>query len=320
MLLRRALAASIFAAATLIVTPLAGASHASTSVDLLNGHDWTHFAGATVAASGVQVTAIGRNVIGTPTQEYPPVNLRGPRLAVSGSFTITAGMSGTGGHDAWLDLYGHTPTIYDEWVAEPPRLRVGITAAGKLGVQIWDGAHDAASVNATYGSGYSGAVTIGVSDASGKVNVSVNGTSLTSQSDLSIFSSGLLYFGADAQFPGGGYTLTSLTAAGTGSGTVSVQDAPSLTVPLPADSLRVRASALARPVNIGAAIAVDPLMSDSTYRTIAGQQFSMLTPENDMKAEFLEPENGIFTFTDADTLVSFAEANNMLVHAHTLEW
>lgn len=46
----------------------------------------------------------------------------------------------------------------------------------------------------------------------------------------------------------------------------------------------------------------------------------MLVAENVMKFDAIEPTQGIFNFTKADTLMDYAEANNMKVRGHALLW
>jgi len=79
---------------------------------------------------------------------------------------------------------------------------------------------------------------------------------------------------------------------------------------------------LARPtgVRIGTAVDTAALANDSTYRTLAGEQFSSVTPENVMKWEVVEPTQGQLDFTQADELVAFARAHHQRVRGHTLVW
>ncbi|MGY5450377.1 endo-1,4-beta-xylanase [Agarivorans sp. MS3-6] len=50
------------------------------------------------------------------------------------------------------------------------------------------------------------------------------------------------------------------------------------------------------------------------------QHFDQITAENIMKSAYIQPRQGDFTFDDADTLVDWALANNITVHAHALVW
>ncbi len=56
------------------------------------------------------------------------------------------------------------------------------------------------------------------------------------------------------------------------------------------------------------------------YTEIAAQEFDLVTPENAMKMDYLNPFPGRFQFAETDNLVSFAQQNGMTVHAHPLVW
>ncbi len=73
-------------------------------------------------------------------------------------------------------------------------------------------------------------------------------------------------------------------------------------------------------VHIGAAVSVPALRSDETYAATLAREFNLVTPENVMKMETIQPQRGVFDFTQADELVAFAEAHDMAVHGHTLLW
>jgi len=72
--------------------------------------------------------------------------------------------------------------------------------------------------------------------------------------------------------------------------------------------------------NVGAAVAAFRLDEDPAYGQTIAAQFNQLTPENEMKWEAIEPEPGVFDFTAADRLVTFARDNGMKVRGHTLVW
>lgn len=50
------------------------------------------------------------------------------------------------------------------------------------------------------------------------------------------------------------------------------------------------------------------------------EQFSSLTSENHMKPALLQPQEGVFTFDEADQLVTFAKKHGMKVRGHNLLW
>lgn len=64
----------------------------------------------------------------------------------------------------------------------------------------------------------------------------------------------------------------------------------------------------------------DPFSSDEPYRQVLAEQFNSVSPENQMKWEFIRPEQDVYNFTDADAIVEFAEANGQVVRGHTLLW
>jgi len=62
------------------------------------------------------------------------------------------------------------------------------------------------------------------------------------------------------------------------------------------------------------------LLSQSTVTQLQAQQFSMVTPGNEMKWDTTEPSNGTFNFGPGDQIVSYAQANSERVRCHNLVW
>ena len=92
------------------------------------------------------------------------------------------------------------------------------------------------------------------------------------------------------------------------------RDAP----PLPGEPLR--ALAKQRGLELGTAVRADALDRVRAYRQIAARQFSTVTPENEMKWAFIEPERGAFAFDPADAVVRHAREADQKVRGHTLVW
>ncbi|EDY55423.2 non-reducing end alpha-L-arabinofuranosidase family hydrolase [Streptomyces sviceus] len=69
----------------------------------------------------------------------------------------------------------------------------------------------------------------------------------------------------------------------------------------------------------GTAVAAGRL-GDSTYSTLLDREFKMITPENEMKWDAIEPSRGNFTFGAADRIVDHASAHGQRLRGHTLVW
>ncbi|MFG2821730.1 non-reducing end alpha-L-arabinofuranosidase family hydrolase [Kitasatospora sp. NPDC048365] len=69
----------------------------------------------------------------------------------------------------------------------------------------------------------------------------------------------------------------------------------------------------------GTAVAAGRL-GDSAYTAIADREFTMITPENEMKWDAIEPSRGNFTFGGADQIVNHASAHGQRMRGHTLVW
>jgi endo-1,4-beta-xylanase len=72
-------------------------------------------------------------------------------------------------------------------------------------------------------------------------------------------------------------------------------------------------------LRVGTAVIPQDLNTPA-WTAILAEQFSVVTPGNAMKWGPVEPQQGVFDWSDADTLVSFAEAHGQLVRGHTLLW
>ncbi|GIF23648.1 beta-xylanase [Paractinoplanes tereljensis] len=69
----------------------------------------------------------------------------------------------------------------------------------------------------------------------------------------------------------------------------------------------------------GTAVAASRL-GDSTYSTIAGREFDMVTAENEMKPDATEPNRGQFSFSSGDQIYNWATQRGLKVRGHTLAW
>jgi len=56
------------------------------------------------------------------------------------------------------------------------------------------------------------------------------------------------------------------------------------------------------------------------YAATAASEFNLVTPENSMKMDAVNPLPGRYQFADLDNLMSFAQLNDMDVHGHPIVW
>ncbi|MBE9107844.1 endo-1,4-beta-xylanase [Nodosilinea sp. LEGE 07298] len=71
---------------------------------------------------------------------------------------------------------------------------------------------------------------------------------------------------------------------------------------------------------VGTAVNLKALGRDRRYRRRLAQEFNLVTAENDMKLERLQPRPHEFDFSQADRLMAFAADHHMAVRGHTLVW
>jgi endo-1,4-beta-xylanase len=70
---------------------------------------------------------------------------------------------------------------------------------------------------------------------------------------------------------------------------------------------------------IGVAVSAHSLKDPPEVQLIL-HQFNSITPENAMKMGPIHPKENYFNWKDADSIVAFAQRNNLRVHGHNLCW
>jgi endo-1,4-beta-xylanase len=302
--------------------PTAAYRASSPSLDLLANQDWSHMSGAEPISGGVEISGLDRKIVnqdGSGGQANPPVNVRGPRLSVKGDFKLTFQPLGqSDSSPACLYIYGGVPVIYDEWRYVPPQLEVSVTPT-KLTVYVWTGKNDEPQTTRTWNIQAGQQPIVSVVQTKKLLTFEVNGRSIGTVADKKIFSGGELWFGADAKASSSSWVLHSLSAQAIDKGRLEIAQPPDIKVSrLNGQSLRALASANPGQPAIGAAVANYALFSDPAYAGLVASQFNQLVPENELKAQFVHPQAGVYSFTEADSMVEFAKANQMTIHGHNL--
>jgi GH35 family endo-1,4-beta-xylanase len=107
-----------------------------------------------------------------------------------------------------------------------------------------------------------------------------------------------------------------------GCGTQGSPAAPSpspgpTTPPAEVDPLRDAARAAGK--KVGAAVQ-SGFLADGRYSSVLGRHFNYLTAEYEMKWATIEPAQGSRSFSAADNIVGYGQANGMEIKGHTLIW
>ncbi|KAJ3826628.1 endo-1,4-B-xylanase A [Lentinula raphanica] len=124
--------------------------------------------------------------------------------------------------------------------------------------------------------------------------------------------------------PGTASTTPPVTTPTTIPTTVPSSTGPTSTVSIPAAPTGSNSNALARAAGklyFGTATDNSEL-SDTAYVAILSDNtyFGQLTPANSMKWDATEPEQGTFTFSGGDQIVSQAKAHNQIMRGHNCVW
>lgn len=82
----------------------------------------------------------------------------------------------------------------------------------------------------------------------------------------------------------------------------------------------LRDLAARRQLEVGTAVKASALADDADYRTTLLRHFTVVTPENEMKWKAICPVPGEYRFSQADSIVTFAQKNGLAVRGHTLVW
>ena len=70
---------------------------------------------------------------------------------------------------------------------------------------------------------------------------------------------------------------------------------------------------------IGVAVSTKDISNPAEVKLLL-QQFNSITPENDMKMGPIHPEENVYNWKNADSIVAFAQAHHLRVRGHNLCW
>ena len=70
----------------------------------------------------------------------------------------------------------------------------------------------------------------------------------------------------------------------------------------------------------GCAVRADQIFADIDFQALVLAECGEITPELELKWDYLEPKHGQFNFSGADALADFAGRHRIALHGHTLLW
>lgn len=290
-------------------------------LDLLD-QDWQHTPGVVPGDGMLQITATARNIVeqdGGGGQPNPPLNLAGTHLVAEGDFSLSASFTKMTADASWF-VYNSPPVIADEFRIEPAALRITVRGHD-LEIAVFDNSphpevtnpqpvHNEHVVLADPEAALS------VHRSGATLRVASGGHTVSTMPLGAVFGSGELWLGLSSK--NGTFQVGSLSAWAPAGSLLALRGPAVKRAEPSAEGLQALASRNRRDFTIGAAVALGPLVSDADYaRSLVGN-FGSLTPENAMKPQALSPKQGVYTFEEADAILSIAESKAMVVHGHTI--
>ncbi|MBW0465490.1 hypothetical protein O181_005205 [Austropuccinia psidii MF-1] len=70
----------------------------------------------------------------------------------------------------------------------------------------------------------------------------------------------------------------------------------------------------------GVAVSAQLLSQNEKYREVVKKYFQVLTPENEMKWDVIQKQQGVYDFKAADLIIAFANENSRSYRIHTIVW
>ncbi|GGH91539.1 endo-1,4-beta-xylanase [Arthrobacter liuii] len=311
----------MLASALLVILASCSPPKPDVTLDLLHG-DWQDVPGIRAASGGLQVTPTARRIVeqsGEGGQPNPPLNLAGTHLVVGGDFSLSATFADVSADASWA-LYDRPPVIADEFRVEPAGLRLTLQGSD-LKIAVFDGkqkkdvtqpvpVHDEHVTVNDPGAPFT------VRRSGDTLAVSSGTDTLSSLPLGKVFSSGELWLGFSSD--SGDFEITSLKAVAPGNTGLRTSGAAAADVKPSGDGLQALAARTRQDFLVGAAVALGPLTGDEDYAREVVGNFGALTPENAMKPQFLSPQQGVYTFEEADAILAIAQSKGMAVHGHTI--
>lgn len=286
----------------------------SNGIDLL-AQNWAYMPATVPSQKQLDVAAADFRIVqqdGTGGQSNPPLNLYGTHIVGTDNFELLATFERVYG-DCSLQLYDQPPRIADEFRVESTSLRITTTPPSLL-IQFWNNAQKTKSQTVKVSGNH--IQSISVQRSGNTFFITSNGKVVAIIKGAGEFSSGKIWLGIDSTNQG--CKVSKLRVIPSDADKLSVVDQSKQHFTQTGTGLQSLINKFRPSFKIGAAMALGPMVADATYQNEALDNFGSMTPENAMKWQFIEPKQGMFTYQEADALVTIAGKNGLKVHGHTL--
>jgi len=305
---------------------------------------WSRMSGVSMTGGRIKVDGINRqltNAIGdddSPPEDDPiaaPAVCNDVALTVSGDWQIQFVLSIDMDQDLHVLLYGVVPMVQDEWQNDNNMLDIEINVWDEdptaNTATLWWTSYNKNSGTKEGSLDFNSGATAGtdlinliVKKVGTTYTITVNNKqagSWTVADANSVFLGPDIYFSFFCDAVGQTCYVTAInaTAIGTGS-SVKRRNMGAPWVVRSENSLRNQVELNYPNTTIGTCVASHPLSMDRQYAPVLGRDFNEITPENCMKFQLVEPQQGVYEFGEADVLVEFAQKNNIRIHGHCLVW
>ena len=291
-------------------------------LDLIHGRQWNYMQGVSRNGDVLDIVYEGFKIVqqgGARGQDNPPVNEYGVYLMTIGNFSISAQLKNIRG-EAGLTLYANPPIIFDEQRYDSKEVRVTIKN-DTFWVGINYGNSIGWKISRMYNFNQLEVNTVEIIRQIHELTFIVNGQTVGAIDEKGVFNSGKVWFGLDAVNPGDSFSLSGLKAqALDAKSSVNAVDSSQLKINT-TDSMGLNTLAeQKRPgFKIGAAMSLAPSVSDPKYNQLAfGGNFGLMSIENALKMQFVQPQPNVYSFQEGDALVDLAARHNMQVHGHAI--
>jgi endo-1,4-beta-xylanase len=266
------------------------------------------------------LTPISTAVFNKDTKTYQPIQRFNTQYRIDGDapLDIAAQYTSRGGSFS-LALAEMLPLIHDDFVVHGKGTT--LTFQGDtLQIEVYDGKLQQPAVSTVRLAPASGPRNVVVRRSADAPSLLIDGQAV----DLASLPSKNLWLGVSAQ---DGPVEVGQLALSAQTGQTEVVEIDTLQIPGCGDGLQ---QALDRrddrsAMRFGVAVSRTPLLCDERYASLVVGNFGgtserkgSLTPENALKPQFTQPEEGVFTLQEAKQLVRFADRYGMEVHGHAL--